>query len=87
MDKDWRNPINVSIQDSLANAFSVLCGNDILAAPVVTQGGEYVGFVSMLDLVNYATELADECGWQEEMSDKFWENSRRFRTSLVSAVG
>lgn len=40
----------------------------------------------MLDLVGFAADLADECGWEEDLSAQYWTNSRRFRTATVNTV-
>lgn len=69
-----REPICVRRSDTVQDAFSRLCDNDILAAPVVDWEDRYEGFVSMLDLTSFAGESIDagvECvslrwfGWRE----------------------
>lgn len=44
------------------------------------------GFITMLDLVGFAADLADECGWEEDLSAAYWANSRRFRTAIVNQL-
>jgi CBS domain-containing protein len=46
--------------DSLSHVMKTLSEHNILSAPVVTQVGAYYGFIDMLDVVRFVTDLVGE---------------------------
>lgn len=75
--------MTVQRDESLPRVFRKLATEGFLSAPVL-DGRQYVGFISMLDLVRHTTNLF--WGNSVEQWVNFWEKEQRFQSTTVDDV-
>merc|ERR1711957_1152980 len=75
--------MTVQRDETLPRVLRKLATEGFLAAPVL-DGRQYVGFISMLDLVRHTTNLF----WGDTVEQwvNFWDKEERFQTTTVDDV-
>lgn len=82
-DDQW-SPVTVSVDNTISEAFEKMTDEGILSCPVVNRVGRYIGFIDMMDLVQYVTEIMPPSPGDMQFQPVYWLQHTQYNSTKVS---